>query len=676
MSAKGTSTIPVTEADIQAFFGNATNLLQSISYAPGKDLAALAAGSRPEAKPEGLSLSSLSMSGKPAARTMSLIGIARHLSDDDVLLRENVSHVLNVVRTGLQIGMHIGNLYAKHSGFERLKEMQRNPQGMSDSDQRQWSAMKATQAAMTLFVTSYYVNWKLAQYKPDDVSGVQANFLGLPEPLTLNGRMETLSCAIFHWGSYLETARTDLEVVKLTQLFFKSAIDDIALQAPSLQYAEPFTENGYHLEKTDFVIRGFEAQAFRGSVVEFKRVEEKDIVGNHEMKRMLHRLAQMVVAYDFERKKNPMYELGAFPWIGVLQGKAGTGKSMGLSYLQTKVHDNCMALGLPFQLVPIPNAIVSSMQGESAKIYEQWWQNVFNPNSICVAPVDDSEAVYLDRREQSSSEGSKLVVMSHLRLTEGSTAVNPGNVIQVHATNNADMIDPPVFSRYQFRINVPGAETRNDFCDQLKIAGDGLNKQIGSPIVQLQFPGDYAFLSDQGLMSQEERERKVEMFAGFKDKGLQRIWEEVERKKLPRDSYDLYGTFFALLHNRFEQFTSRDVRNVITVAKSRLFGFDFPEEWLTNRDVFVAQNFETKSAMIIEMARAQQNGLTFEEVLFQETVSYVESTIAMLDSGRKYRIRKIADDTVERMEATQLAQSELSAKEFGMQDIAKEIVHV
>jgi hypothetical protein len=203
-----------------------------------------------------------------------------------------------------------------------------------------------------------------------------------------------------------------------------------------------------------------------------------------------------------------------------------------------------------------------------------------------------------------------------------------------------------------------------------------LNKQIGSPIVQLQFPGDYAFLSDQGLMSQEERERKVEMFAGFKDKGLQRIWEEVERKKLPRDSYDLYGTFFALLHNRFEQFTSRDVRNVITVAKSRLFGFDFPEEWLTNRDVFVAQNFETKSAMIIEMARAQQNGLTFEEVLFQETVSYVESTIAMLDSGRKYRIRKIADDTVERMEATQLAQSELSAKEFGMQDIAKEIVHV
>jgi hypothetical protein len=675
MSAKGTSTIPVTQADLQVFFSSATKLLQGVSYAPAKDLAMLVSASKPEAKTEGLSLASLSVPSSPAQRIVSPIGIARRLSGDDVLLSENVSYVLNVVRTGLQIGMHIGGLYGKHSGLERLKEMQKNPQGMSDNDQRQWSAMMATQSSVTLFVASYYVNWKIAQYKPDDVSGVQADFLGLPEALALSGQMKALSCTIFHWASYLETARTDLEVVKLTQLFFKAVIDDIALQAPSLQYADPFTENGYHLEKTDFVVRGFEAQALKGSVVEFKRVEEKDIVGNHEMKRMLHRLAQMVVAYDFQRKKNPMYELGAFPWIGVLEGKAGTGKSMGLSYLQTKVHDNCMALGLPFQLVPIPNTIVSSMQGESAKTYEQWWQSVFNPNFICVAPVDDSEAVYLDRREQSSSEGSKLVVMSHLRLTEGSTAVNPGNVIQVHATNNADMIDPPVFSRYQFRINVPGAETRNDFCDQLKIAGDGLNKQIGSPIVQLQFPGDYPFLSDQGLMSKEEQERKVEAFAGFKDKGLQQIWEEVERKKLPHNSYDLYGTFFALLRKRFQQFTSRDVRNVITVAKSRLFGFDFPQEWLTNREVFAAQDYDTKKAMIVDMALAYQKGLTVEQVLFQEMVSYVESTINMLDSGRKYRIRKMADDTLERLEASQLAQSELSAKGLVMHDAAKEIVH-
>ena len=43
--------------------------------------------------------------------------------------------------------------------------------------------------------------------------------------------------------------------------------------------------------------------------VEFKRVEIQQIVGNHEMKRKLKQLAQTVVAYDFERKMNPMMDL-------------------------------------------------------------------------------------------------------------------------------------------------------------------------------------------------------------------------------------------------------------------------------------------------------------------------------------------------------------------------------
>ncbi|MBI2030485.1 AAA family ATPase [Candidatus Kaiserbacteria bacterium] len=314
---------------------------------------------------------------------------------------------------------------------------------------------QTTQSVVTLFVLASYVRWALAQHKSEELSGIAVDFIGLPEPLPFSsGPTATLKAAVFHWGSYLDLATNELEALKLTQLFFEAVIDDIKAQSQTLQYADPFTENTYRLEKSDFIVRGFEAQASGGSVVEFKRVYEKEIVGNHEMKRMLNRLSQMVIAYDFQRKMNPMLEFGAFPWLGVLQGSPGTGKSMGLSYLQTLVHDHCKALGLPFQLRPIPNAVVSSMQGESARVYEEWWRSTFDPNFICVAPVDDSEAVYLDRRSQSSSEGSKLVVMSHLRLSEGSTAENTGGVLQVHATNNADMIDPPVFSRYQFRIRV------------------------------------------------------------------------------------------------------------------------------------------------------------------------------------------------------------------------------
>lgn len=674
MSVKGTSTIPVTSGDLLATFSDATKLLQGIVYTPRRDLGIARTARDPEKKIDGLSLTSLNEQ-LPTQRTVSIIEIARRISADDILLSENTSMALNTVRTGLQIGLHIGGLYAKFSGLERLKEQQKAGQGKLDADQKQWVYMMQTQATIVLFVTAYYVTWKLSAYKSDELSGVPVDFVGLPEPLALSAQTKAISCTFFHWSSYLESAQNDLEAVKLTQLFFKAVLDDLKMQAATLQYTDTFTENTYQLEKTDFVIRGFEARVSRGASVEFKRVEEKDIVGNHEMKHMLNRLSQMVIAFDFERKMNPMLELGALPWLGVLQGSAGTGKSMGLSYLQTKVHDHCQALDLPFQLRPIPNAVVSSMQGESARVYEDWWRSAFDPNFICVAPVDDSEAVYLDRRSQSSSEGSKLVVMSHLRLTEGSTAINTGNVLQVHATNNADMIDAPVFSRYQFRIRVPGAETRNDFCDQLKIFGDGFNKKTGSSIINLEFPGDYVFLSDQGLMSKEERERKADAFVGFRDKGLQRIWEDVERKRLSPNSYDLYGTFFAVLHTRFEQFTSRDVRNVTINATSRLFGFDFPSEWLSNRDEFVARDYDTKKVMILEAALAFQKGLTVEQVLFQEMVNYVESTIAMLDSGRKYRIRQMADEVKERKEALLLAEEELSHQQGTVQENAMEAHH-
>jgi hypothetical protein len=174
--------------------------------------------------------------------------------------------------------------------------------------------------------------------------------------------------------------------------------------------------------------------------------------------------------------------------------------------------------------------------------------------------------------------------------------------------------------------------------------GDSLNKAASSEVIKLAFPGDYAFLSDQGLVPKDEREQKAGAFIKFKDKELLRLWEEVERKKLAADSYDLYGTFFAALRKRFEQFTSRDVRNVTMNASARLFSFDFPQEWLTQRDMFIARDYDTRKKMILEAALAYQKGLTVGQVLFQEMVHYVETTIAMLDSGRQYRIRQLAQD--------------------------------
>jgi hypothetical protein len=651
MSANTGSAVPISWDDLVPHLASATQYLRGISYASKRTVDGIRRGIIE--KPRGLADSRADEAQR--SDSIAILSIAKAVNRNDELLDELINSTLSIVRTGLQIALYVAAKYAEASGFTTLKERAASSKGrMASSDEAEWAAKQETQAAITVFVLAYYVCWR---FESKDENKVQAevDYAGLPEPIAVGNQIRSIGCALYHWGSYLKSAQTPAQFRKLTELYFADVLKEMQSRASAFNYTDAFVNTNYKLDATTFILHGFQAQVQGGAAVEFKRVEVQQIVGNHEMKRKLKQLAQTVVAYDFERRMNPMMDFEALTWLGVLQGSAGTGKSMGLSLLQTMVHDHCKALELPFQLRPIPNAIVQSLQGESAKVYEDWWRNCFDPNYICVAPVDDSEAVYLDRRSHSSSEGSKLIVMSHLRLTEGSTAVNYGNVLQPHATNNADLIDPPVFSRYQFRIVVPGAETRNDFCDQMKLWGDGLNRKSRSEIIRLRFPTDYKFLSDQGLVLKDEQEQKVGAFIKFKNEELARLWEEVERKKLTADSYDIYGTFFAALRKRYEQFTSRDVRNITMNAAARLFSFDFPQDWLIDREALVAKDYDTKKAMILEAALAYQKGLTVAQVLFQEMVHYVETTIGMLDSGRQYRIRRMADEIAERNEAMGLA---------------------
>ncbi len=651
MSANAGSGIPITADEVAAQLAAATQYLRGVSYAPQRELQEILNGT-PSAAKLTWADSAASMAGK--SKSVSLLAIAKQANKGDELLAEPISSALNIIRTGLQIALHVAQAYANASGYAQLQERNKSRSGQLGTDQAEWASKQETHAAITAFVLASYVTWRF-ESKDEKKYTTNVDFAGLPEPITIGNQVRAIGCVFYHLGSYLERAQTGSQFHKLVQLYFAAVLKELQTRAPSLKYSEPFTDPTYKLVDTTFHVSGFKAAALGSSVVEFKRVELREIVGNQDSKRLALRLSQHVLAYDFTRKLNPLTEFGAFPWIQLLQGVPGTGKSMILAALQTLVQDYCKALGMPYEIHPIPNGIISSMQGDSAVNYENWWQRISNPEAIIVAPVDDAEAVYLDRRDHSSSEGSKLIVMCHLRLTEGSTALNRGNVLQPHATNNADMIDPAVFSRYQARAGVPGAQTRNDFMDQMRLWGDGLNKKAGSGLIGLSWPDDYTFLSDQGLVPKDEAEQKVDGMIRFKNEGVARLWEKIEERKLSLTSYNLYGTFFAELHRMFPGFTSRDVRNITVSATSRLFGFDFPQEWLESRGAFVAKDYDTKKQMILDAALQYQKGLSVDQILFQETAHYVDATIAMLDSGRQRRIRQKADEMAEYAEARSLA---------------------
>jgi len=223
------------------------------------------------------------------------------------------------------------------------------------------------------------------------------------------------------------------------------------------------------------------------------------------------------------------------------------------------------------------------------------------------------------------------------------------------ATNLPDQVDAAVMNRIQARARVDGAETREDFADQFYLWAQQIGK-MNEGLVDLKKPADYEFLSAQKLRSKVER--KLEQLVAFKDKRLGTLHDGLRREGFTSNQYDYFGRYFAKLIVEFPAFSSRDVRNIQTAVMTRFFDFDFPKEWLETRAALVEKSYEEKRSMILEIAKGNMGKLTFSDVLFEETVQYLDTTVGILEGGFARRVEEL----VEQARVNQRAQDVLAAK--------------
>src|SRR5262245_53571058 len=92
--------IAIEQRQLQEFTERANRLLQQVKWTPKTTPTnpAAAAGT-PQWRDSTLAT--------PQEEQVSLITIARQISRDPLLLSEDVNHVLNVLRRGIQIGAHL-----------------------------------------------------------------------------------------------------------------------------------------------------------------------------------------------------------------------------------------------------------------------------------------------------------------------------------------------------------------------------------------------------------------------------------------------------------------------------------------------------------------------------------------------------------------------------------------
>jgi hypothetical protein len=636
MDQRNAEALPIKDKDLAAYSELANSSLKKVAYVPKVSL-----DPGEKSIPGQLAWKAAPSTGG-AAKDVSVLGIAHAIDPEStLLLRDDVNHAVTIVWQGLRIGAHVQKLYAQSSNLEVLVEQ--NRRGILEPAHKvEFREKLTTASAISLFATAYYIASELSRSESADS---KAEINGVPE-VNLQNPIDAVNCMMYYYGAYLarpEVVQNADDFVKVTRLYFKAVMDEIKSRAGSLKYVEPFTTRSYKLEKNEFAINGFAGDLTGSRVtVEFNRVEIGDIVGNRAAKRQAVLLASRLMCYDFERKKNPMLELGGLPKIRMGNGPPGTGKSMLIAAEATLLSDYCKALKYPFAFRPLPDNIVSTFQGGTAERAVDWFTGFSDPSQIIYGTIDDGEVNLEDRTRNNVSSGVREFIGVFLRRTEGAYAVNHGNFTIDIFTNLPDQIDKAVLSRIVSRFVIAGAENRDDFVDQDYLWWKKYRK-ANPNFIDMRDDPKYEFLFSQKMLKtlSEVAVRHNEP----KDERLKRIFRQVCEKCDPKQ-HAFFGDLFTAVRAEFPFFTSRDVRNIQQAVDGRILDFDLPSEWLEKPEQFYFLGYDQKLAILTDMMHNNMKGLSFSEIRLQEVVAYLDQMILLAEVTRQRTIDEGVDRRV------------------------------
>lgn len=631
------STFPIKQNELDMLRDEATSYLKSVEWDQGQR----AKNRDKEAKEESilLYLSRAKSNGDVETTSLSktILELKKKLLPESIAIPVFLNQTLFVIQEAITLGIWAKDSYYDSSGLSSLVE---NRSALDNSARREYESKMQTATAFMLFSTAYKILHDLKTIASDDLSVMKNKFAGIPE-MSLMSPLKGISCTLFYFDKYLahpEIIKTDKDVADFTVVFFEALIAEIQMRKNSLEYTDTIVDRTYKLEKKEFSISGWD-NVFQGAAksVEFNKIQFEEIVGNKDAKHFARRLTERMLSYDFTAKKNPFQELGGFMPVFMGYGIPGTGKSMLIAAIATRLKEHCDNLDIPFLFHPMPDTLISTFQGGSAEKMVDWMKPLQDPSKLIFAPIDDAENNLQERTSQGVSAGVKEVIGVFLRYTEGAYAVNYGNSSIGLFTNLPEMLDKAVISRVQGRFKIDGARTEHDFLDQDYLWWCKFDEKMPN-FVNMQEPRNYQFLRDQGLA------KNMGEILNVSDKPTEErvldVYNSIE-KNHSLNSHQFYANLFKEIQKVFPFFSSRDVRNIQSAISLRLTDFDLEDSWFENPDIYFKQDYDTKFSMLQELMRKNMKGLDFSEIRRQEVVRYLDNvaTIADTDFKRKVETR-------------------------------------
>jgi AAA+ superfamily predicted ATPase len=644
------STFPIKLSELNALRDEATSYLKGIQWEQGGK-----AKSRDKSKKDESILLYLSKANGTAANEVisvsrTILSLKKRLLPDSVAIPLHLNRALFALQEGLTMGIWLKDNYSDASGLSTLNERK---SALDVAQRREYDSKQQTATAFMLHGIACRILFDLKPVASDDLSVMKNKFAGIPE-LSVISPLKGISCMLFYYEKYMshpEIITSDEEVTNFTVVFFEALISEIQQRLSTFEYTETVTDRTYKLEKSEFAISGWD-NAFEGTAksIEFNKIRFEEIVGNRDAKHFARRLTERMMSYDFTAKKNPFQELGGFMPVFMGYGIPGTGKSMLIAAIATKLKEHCDDLDIPFLFHPMPDTLISTFQGGSAEKMVQWMKPLQDPTKLIFAPIDDAENNLQERTAQGVSAGVKEVIGVFLRYTEGAYAINYGNSSIGMFTNLPEMLDKAVISRVQGRFKIDGARTIPDFIDQDYIWWKKFDKTMPD-FVNMKNPEDYKFLSDQVLaknlseiLNQSEKPTEAKVLE---------IYEQTEAKHKTNE-HMFFAELYKNIQKSFPFFSSRDIRNIQSAISLRLTDFDLPEDWFENPELYFKKDYDTKFDMLKELMKSNMKGLDFSDIRRQETVRYLDNVATIADTDFKRKVDGRVYDLNVQMAASKL----------------------
>lgn len=628
------STFPIKLTELEALREEATSYLKGVQWEQGSK-----ARGRDKSQKDDSILLYLSKANGTASNTVisvskTILGLKKRLLPDSVAIPLNLNEGLYALQEGLSMGVWLRDAYNDSSGFTSLSERKST---LDHEQHREFDSKMHSATAFMLYGCAYRILYLLKEKASDDLSVMKNKFAGIPE-LSLSSPLKGISCMLFYYDKYLshpQIINSDEDVVNFNVVFFEAVIAEIQQRIGSLEFTETINDRTYKLEKSEFAVSGWE-NVFEGTAksVEFNKIEFEEIVGNRDAKHFARRLTERMLSYDFEAKKNPFQELGGFMPVFMGYGIPGTGKSMLIAAIATRLKKHCEELEIPFLFHPMPDTLISTFQGGSAEKMVQWMKPLQDPNKLIFAPIDDAENNLQERTAQGVSAGVKEVIGVFLRYTEGAYAINYGNSAIGLFTNLPEMLDKAVISRVQGRFKIDGARTIPDFIDQDYLWWRKLDKTMPD-FVNMKDPKAYEYLSEQGLA------KNLGEILKHGDKPTEakvlEIYDQTA-EKYESDQHQFYAELYKNIQKSFPFFSSRDIRNIQSAVSLRLTDFDLPEDWFQDASLYFKRDYDTKLNMLQDLMKQNMKGLNFSDIRRQEVVRYLDNVATIADTDFKRKV--------------------------------------